>query len=177
MSHLGDRLSALVAGELGGAERDRAHAHLARCEQCRTEAAELRVLKQKLRTLMVGAPAEAAMTRRLIAMTGPGGPLPPRRRLPRLAPGPRAAGRRGTRRPGPRAPARRGYLVFGAVSLIVGLSTAAFTAGGGGEATPGPRITPPVEMYSVEHATITGQVPFTGPSATKTATNTGTAKP
>ena len=75
MSHLGDQLSALVDGELDGAERDRAHAHLASCEQCRAEAAELRALKRKLRTLGTGAPAEAAMTRRLIALTGPGGPL------------------------------------------------------------------------------------------------------
>jgi len=83
MSHLGDRLSALVDGELDGAELDRAHAHLASCERCRTEAAELRALKQKLRGLAAGAPAEADMTRRLIAITGPGGPLPPRRpRLP-----------------------------------------------------------------------------------------------
>ena len=87
MSHLGDRLSALVDGELDGAERDRAHAHLAGCEQCRAEAAELRALKQKLRELMTRAPAEAAMTSRLIAMTGPGGPLPPRRRLLRVVPG------------------------------------------------------------------------------------------
>ena len=50
------------------------------------------------------------------------------------------------------------------MSLVVGLGTAAFTAGGGGEAAPGPRITPPVEMYSVEHAITTGEVPFTGPS-------------
>jgi anti-sigma factor RsiW len=169
MNHLGDRLSALIDGELDGAERDRASAHLAGCEQCRTEAAELRALKQKLSTLVSRAPAEAAMTRRLIAMTGPGGPLPPRRR------------RRETTRPGSRGPVRRRYLVFCAVSLVVGLSTAAFTAGGGGEATPGPRITPPVEMYSVEHAIITGQVPFTGPSgwasATKSAAKTDTAKP
>ena len=91
MSHLGDRLSALVDGELGGAELDRAHAHLAGCEPCRTEAAELRALKKKLRGLMDGAPAEAAMTRRLIALTGPGGPMPPRRRLLRVVPGRRPA--------------------------------------------------------------------------------------
>jgi anti-sigma factor RsiW len=164
MSHLGDLLSALIDGELNGAERDRAYAHLASCEPCRTEAAELRALKKKLSTLVSGAPAEAAMTRRLIAMTGPGGPLPPRRRLLRLAPVPRAAARRETRRPGPRGPARRRYLLLGTVSLVVGLGTAAFTAGGGGAAAPGPRITPPVEMYSVQHAITTGQVPFTGPS-------------
>src|SRR6516165_11226538 len=159
MSHLGDRLSALVDGELDGAERDRAYAHLASCEQCRTEAAELRALKQRLRSLVSDAPAEAAMTRRLIAMTGPGGPLPPRQRLLR------PAARRETRRPGPRGPVRRRYLVLGTVSLVVGLGTAAFTVGGNGEAAPGPKITPPVKMYSVEHAITTGEVPFPGPTA------------
>ena len=170
MSHLGDRLSALVDGELDGAELDRVHAHLASCEQCRTEAAELRALKQKLRALMTGAPAEAAMTRRLIAMTGPGGPMPPRRRLLRVVPGRRPAtgpapGRpRAETRP-PRLARHRRYLVLGTVSLVVGLGTAAFTAGGGGEAAPGPRITPSMEMYSVEHAITTGGVPFPGPMA------------
>ena len=173
MSHLGDRLSALVDGELGGAELDRAHAHLAGCDQCRIEAAELRALKQKLRGLTDGAPAEAAMTRRLIAMTGPGGPMPPRRRLLlRVVPGRRPAAGPASSRPGP-GPApkpwpsarRRRYLVLGTVSLVVGLGTAAFTVGGGGEAAPGPRITPSVEMYSVEHAITTGEVPFPGPTA------------
>ena len=178
MSHLGDRLSALVDGELGGAELDRAHAHLAGCEPCRIEAAELRALKQKLRGLMDGAPAEAAMTRRLIAMTGPGGPVPPRHRLLRVVPGRRPAAGPASSRPGsgpaPKTPGtpkpwpsarRRRYLVLGTVSLVVGLGTAAFTVGGGGDAAPGPRITPPVEMYSVEHAITTGEVPFPGPTA------------
>lgn len=181
MSHLGDRLSALVDGELSGAELDRAHAHLAGCEQCRTEAAELRQLKQKLRELMThepvdGAPAEAAMTSRLVAMTGPGGPHPARsgplrqRRL-RVVPGRRPGSgpdlarpeNLGTRRTWLGARRRR-YLVLGTVSLVVSLGTAAFTAGGGGDAAPGPRITPPVEMYSVEHAITTGEVPFPGPT-------------
>ena len=169
MSHLGDRLSALVDGELDGAELDRAHAHLAGCEQCRTEAAELRALKQKLRALTSGVPAEAAMTSRLIAMTGPGGPLPPRHRLLRVVPGRRPAAGPAQARPGSRRPwpggRRRRYLVLGTVSLVVGLGTAAFTAGGGGDAAPGPRITPQVEMYSVEHAITTGGVPLPGPPA------------
>jgi len=169
MSHLGDRLSALVDGELAGAERDRAYAHLAGCAPCRAEAAQLRALKQKLRSLGKGAPAEAAMTRRLISMTGPGGPLTPRRRL-RVVPGGRAdpgPGFRESTRPGtsrPR-PVRRRYLFLGTVSLVVGLGTAAFTAGGAGQAAPGPKITPPVELYSVQHAIITGEVPFSGPSS------------
>jgi anti-sigma factor RsiW len=179
MSHLGDRLSALVDGELDGAERDRVHAHLASCEPCRAEAAELRELKQKLRTLGTGAPAEAAMTRRLIALTGPGGPMPPRpgrlRTAPgrlRTAPGRRPVpGRRAERaimRPQsrrPRSAQRRRYLMLGTVSLVVGLSTVAFTAGGGSDPAPGPRITPSVEMYSVEHAITTGEVPFAPPAA------------
>jgi anti-sigma factor RsiW len=159
MSHLGDRLSALVDGELDGAERDRAHAHLASCEQCRAEAADLRALKQQLHGLAAQAPAEAAMTRRLIAMTGPGGPLPPRSRALRLAPSGRPAARLGL---------RRRYLALGAVSVFVGLGSVAFTAGGG-NGVPGPRITPPVEMYSVQHAITTGEVPFTGPSARPSA--------
>ncbi len=167
MSHLGDRLSALVDGELDGAERDRVYAHLASCEPCRAEAAELRALKQKLRGLMTGAPAEAAMTRRLIAMTGPGGPMPPRHRRLRGVPGRRPAAGWGPSRPAarrPRSVRRRRDLMLGTVSLVVGLGTAAFTAGGGGTAAPGPRITPPVEMYSVEHAITTGEVPYAPPS-------------
>jgi anti-sigma factor RsiW len=165
MSHLGDRLSALVDGELDGAERDRAHAHLASCEQCRAEATGLRALKAKLSGLPDGAPAEAAITQRLIAMTGPGGPLPSRRRL---LPGGRPAGRRSPARPGTRRhrmSRHRRYLVLTTMSLVVGLGTAAFTAGGGGDAAPGPRITPQVEMYSVEHAIDTGSVPFPAPAA------------
>jgi anti-sigma factor RsiW len=182
MSHLGDRLSALVDGELDGAERDRAHAHLASCEQCRSEAAELRALKQQLRTLMTGAPSEAAMTSRLIALTGPGGPMPPRRGRLRVAPGGQslAGGRaalaltRPSTRGSPSARRRR-YLMLGTVSLVVGLGTAAFTAGGGSDSAPGPSITPPVEMYSVEHAITTGEVPFAPPPGQPSAPARGTA--
>jgi anti-sigma factor RsiW len=163
MSHLGDRLSALVDGELDGAELDRAHAHLASCERCRAEAADLRVLKRKLRELTAGAPAEADVTRRLIAVTGPGGPLPPRRHRMRLAPGPRPSGR-DTRGPGSRRRVRRRYLMLGTVSLVVGLGAVAFSVGGEGQDAPGPRITPPVQMYVVEHAITTGEIPFAGPS-------------
>ena len=111
------------------------------------------------------------MTRRLIAMTGPGGPMPPAAQAAAGRTGPQAGGQarcqkgreQETRPPG--SARRRRYLVLGTVSLVVGLGTAAFTAGGGGETAPGPRITPSVEMYSVEHAITTGEVPFPGPTA------------
>ena len=40
MSHLGSLISALIDGELGGVELDRANAHLAGCADCRAEAAQ-----------------------------------------------------------------------------------------------------------------------------------------
>ena len=62
------------------------------------------------------------------------------------------------------------------MSLVVGLGTAAFTAGGGGDAAPGPRITPPVEMYSVEHAITTGEVPFPAPTLDRVSPDPGLAR-
>lgn len=181
MTHLGDRLSALVDGELDGAERDKATAHLARCEQCRSEAAELRDLKRQLRSLAAESPAiaghEADMVRRLMSLTGTQPPRRRRRVLSRPArglrppnppnpsnlpgpPNPRYSRPRGF--PGSRMSRRHGrYLALGAVTIMVGLGTAAFGAGGG-DAAPGPRITPQMELYSEEHAVTTGDVPFAG---------------
>ena len=74
MSHLGRRLTALVDGELSPAERDRAHAHLARCAACRAEAKELRELKRRMRGLADLAAGDE-LTQRLIAIPGPGEPV------------------------------------------------------------------------------------------------------
>ncbi|MEO3782240.1 zf-HC2 domain-containing protein [Actinocorallia sp. B10E7] len=51
MSCLGDRLTALVDGELDHDGRDRALAHLAGCDGCRAEAEALRRLKRRLSSL------------------------------------------------------------------------------------------------------------------------------
>jgi len=193
MSHLGEQISALVDGELTGAERDRANAHLAACAQCRDEAAAVRQLKRALRALAESCDeaagddgddgdagqaagsgqADAALTRRLLAMAGPGGPVPSRRFR-------REQFRRGRAelrvvrphdgRP-PRVPHRRGrYVIWSAVSLVVvGVGAAAFTMGGGSGAAPGPKITPQLEMFSVEHAITSGDVPFPDPTQAQTA--------
>jgi anti-sigma factor RsiW len=176
MNHLGHRLSALVDDELSGDEQDRVHAHLAGCAQCRAGAAELRELKRRLRELP-DVPADAVLTRRLLAMAEPGGPVPRRPRALRGRGQPRPAFRafRESRRPDGPAPRpwragfpgrhRTRYVIAGVVScLVAGLSAMAFTVGGT-PAAPGPQITPPVRMYSVEHAITTGEVPFAGPSA------------
>ena len=217
MNHLGVQISALVDGELTGAELDRANAHLAACEQCRAEAAELRQLKRDLRALAIplsdlvsegdGGLAEAgadeALTRRLLAMAGPGGPVPSRRlrreqhrrdrsrnKRSRSGPAPpaRDRGAGGAGGPGsarvsgrqravgppysvrPRrfggAPRRRGrYMLWSALSVVVvGIGAAAFGMGGGGAAEPAPRITPQLEMFSIEHAINSGEMPFPDPA-------------
>ncbi|MDA0563007.1 zf-HC2 domain-containing protein [Streptomonospora sp. S1-112] len=70
MDHLGERLSALVDGELGHAERDRALIHLAGCENCRFEAEMLRQLKRRLHRLDTPEPSMDFLGR-LSALSGP----------------------------------------------------------------------------------------------------------
>ena len=48
MTHLGQRLSALIDGELDGSERERVLVHLAKCGSCRDEVAALRMLKRRM---------------------------------------------------------------------------------------------------------------------------------
>ena len=190
MSHLGDLLSALVDGEVSGADRDRVSAHLARCAECRGEAAALRELKRELRALATEpldqADADTAMTQRLLAISaqaGAAGPtVPAQQRKHRIGParidrgsrGPDGRrgpdGQRGPAGPGRTTPPRlskrnRRFLVVGAMSIMVTLGTAAFSVGGSTDTAPGPRITPQYELYSEEHAITTGEVPFSGSSA------------
>lgn len=188
MSHLREQLSALIDGELTGAELDRAHAHLAACEQCRAEAAALRVLKRELRHLAGARPSEE-FTRRLLTMAGPGGPVPPRRQLavPRPQPAFRAypdhrrppqnhvSERPGSSRPAPRSPGdpwahrrRSRHLVWGAMSFIVtvGIGAAAFSLSGL-DSPSGARITPQMELYSIEHAFIGGSIPQLDPGQSR----------
>ena len=55
-------------------------------------------------------------------------------------------------------------MLWSAVSLVVvGIGTAAFSMGGA-TAEPGPKITPQLEMFSVEHALTFGDVPFPDPT-------------
>lgn len=190
MTHLGDNISALIDGELAGADLDKANAHLASCDRCRGEAAALRLLKRELRALVAQASDDDALTSRLLSM----GFFPSERAVPGRAAD--LSGEPDTIRAFPPRPVfrtyhealdskpphspRRRYLVWGAVSLAVvgGLGAAAFTAGGGAPGTgTGPGVVPQIELYNVEHAIDSGDVPFpdtpvthaTG-SATKQAT-------
>jgi anti-sigma factor RsiW len=99
VSHLGERITALVDGELGHDERDRVLAHLAACAPCRAEAEAQRRLKQRLHSLGDASPTSDLLSR-LYAMGEPGGPIPPRiRPVPGTAKPPVVA-RPSARRPG-----------------------------------------------------------------------------
>jgi anti-sigma factor RsiW len=137
--HLGHRLSALIDGELGDAQRERVLAHLARCEPCRREAIALRTLKQRMHALGE-ATAGAALTDRLVAMGA-------------RYPAPGSAG--GPRR---RWPVRSLAAAFLTVAGL-GLPAAAFMAGGGSQREPGPTVTPAVDMFVMQHDFSTGNVP------------------
>jgi len=77
MSHLGERISALVDGQLAPAEAERANGHLAACRECRAAAGAERLTKQRLRSLPDVAPGQALISS-LLLIGGPRGPLPPR---------------------------------------------------------------------------------------------------
>ena len=152
MSHLGERLSALIDGELSHQQRERVLAHLAHCGPCRQEAAALRTLKQRMHALGE-ATADTALTDRLIAVAGVAGPAPWGRR-------PRLAGRRSM----PGAPRRRwpvrSIAVAGLTLAGFGVPAAAFLAGGG-QQEPGPSVTPAIDNYMMQHEISAGNAPLT----------------
>ena len=185
MSHLHEQLSALVDGELNGAELDRANAHLAACDHCRAEAAALRLLKRELRQLAAARP-NPELTERLLALAAWDGPgQPPRPVSPHQSPqGPRLPARGYPDRPGtrhdgaervggPRPPQSPGEawarrrrsrrLAWGAISFVVsvGIGTAAYSLGSGIPSDG--RMTPQMELFNVGHA-ILGGFSVPGPS-------------
>ena len=159
MSHLGQRISALIDGELSDTERDRVLTHIAGCDECRQEAVALRALKHRMHSLGE-AMVDAALTGRLMAMA-----MPP-------------DGRPWTARPPwrPRGafPAARMLTAGILASTVAGLGAAAFFAGGEPQA-PGPKVTPAVDTFLVQHAIVTGDLPVT--PASRTACGSAAAVP
>jgi anti-sigma factor RsiW len=150
--HLGARLSALIDGELSDAQRERVLAHLARCEDCRREAAALRLLKRRMHTLGDAAAGDA-LTWRLLALAPRGGDGPSAHRAARAA----RAGRPARPAPPARRRPARSLAVAGLATAGLGLAAAVFLAGG--RPPPGPRVVPAVDVFMVQHAITTGEVP------------------
>jgi anti-sigma factor RsiW len=178
MSHLGERVSALVDGELSHGERERALAHLTFCAECRAEVDSVRALKIRLRA-MEGPAMPADLTMSLLRMSEPGGPLPPRvRPFPDAAnsfggvpipgihsiappdnrPRGRNSGRAGRAR-------RAGYVAVGMASAAVAFGSM-FVVGG---LDAGPPVVPQMEKFANQHRhTAPYGTPVVSPSPTST---------
>src|ERR1700722_13860859 len=164
MSHLGQRISALIDGELSDTERDRVLTHIAGCDECRQEAVALRALKHRMHSLGE-AMVDAALTGRLMAMAMPPDGRPWTARPPW--------------RPRGGSPAARMLTAGILASTVAGLGAAAFFVGGG-QPAPRPHGTPAVDTFLVQHAIVTGDLPVTpltggaaGSSGTALATGSG----
>lgn len=77
MSHLGERVTSLVDGQLSIESSERALMHVAGCTECREAVETERLTKRRLAAL--GAPqAGDRLIGMLLELAGPSGPLPPR---------------------------------------------------------------------------------------------------
>jgi anti-sigma factor RsiW len=150
LTHLGQRLSALIDGELDGSERERVLLHMARCGSCRDEVAALRMLKRRMNDLGEAA-AGAGLTGRLMSLResglADGMPAAEAGWPPPPPPGgwgfPREAARSEQR-------AGRYFLAGSLVVFLAGLGTAAFIAGGEPQAqAPSPPVAPRVDVLLV----------------------------
>jgi anti-sigma factor RsiW len=160
MSHLGRRMSALIDGELGDADRDRVLVHLARCEPCRAEAVALRMLKRRMNALG-GAAADSALTRRLMGLAPAGNAFADGRAIGEPGwfwPATASASGAAARELRPNRLVVAGCFAF----LLLSLGAAAFAAGGGSP-QPGPRVTPALDVYMIQHEIMTGVVPVSRP--------------
>jgi Putative zinc-finger len=154
MSHLGQRLSALIDGELDESERERVLIHVSRCGSCRDEIAALRMLKRRMNGLRE-ASAGDGLTGRLMGL----------RDAADIASGadwPEAATGGGWLATSHgRADSKVGWYVLGGsvAALLAGLGMAAFIAGGPQDHSPEPSVTPSVDVYTVQHYFDTGWAP------------------
>lgn len=151
MTHLGQRLSALIDGELDGSERERVLWHMARCDSCRDEVAALRMVKRRLQDAADAASgAGAGLTGRLIGLSALASlqrreddHQPP----PDPAPGRPVGGLPGR---GPGSPEQRAgrYFLAGSLAIfLAGLGTAAVVAGGESQPqAPTLPVTPSVDV-------------------------------
>lgn len=134
MTHLGQRLSALIDGELDGSERERVLVHMSRCDSCRDEAAALRLLKRRMSALGEAAGgAGAGLTGRLIGLSALAGLREQHSAGPADGGTAQSADRGSYPDRDQTSPEQRAGRYFLAGSLVVflaGLGTAAVIAGG-----------------------------------------------
>jgi anti-sigma factor RsiW len=199
VTHLGQRLSALIDGELEGSERERVFLHMARCDSCREEVAALRTLKRRMSALGEAA-AGAGLTGRLMSLSAlvnmadpepaenpPSSPpsWPDRpggvhgRGQASGSPPPswpdRPDGMRGRGEGGAEQRTGRYFLAGSLAVFLAGLGTAAFIAGGEPQPqAPTPPVTPSVDVMVFPHGTV-GDLNTTQPVARPSSLRQGPA--
>jgi anti-sigma factor RsiW len=172
VTHLGQRLSALIDGELEASERERVFSHMARCGSCRDEVAALRMLKRRMNALGEAA-AGSGLTGRLMGLSellGVQGPRlsgemssgaqvwPPPPPPPSGWPVNRSSSPEATSADHDSHPDQRAGRLFlaGSVAIfLAGLGTAAVIAGGEPQArAPAPPVTPSVDVLVAPHNSV-----------------------
>ncbi|MEJ7741369.1 MAG: sigma-E factor regulatory protein RseB domain-containing protein [Nocardioidaceae bacterium] len=140
MSHLHQRVSALVDGELQGRARDRALAHARSCAPCRDDIAATLALKQRLGGLP---PAEPAGD--LFGSLGP------------------AAPQLSSHEDGSQARVRPRRLLMGAGSVSLAVLSVAYAVGTPSEPTT-TLVAPPLEDYTAQFARDASRTALTDPA-------------
>lgn len=154
---LGERVTALADGSLRPDVRDRALAHTLTCPSCRDALDVERLTLERLRSL-AGPEPSGRLLAELLALGGPGGPVPPRRRpgpgMARPAPVPVRPG--GSSRPGPGSPLlrrpRRRLVAAAAAALGVGVIAAGVLTAASTTITPA-SVPPPTVQLTVQQPT------------------------
>lgn len=146
MSHVGDRLTALVDGRLGAAEQDKVMAHVRHCAQCRDALAREHWIQGQLKQLPGAEPSAALLLNLQDIGSDPSAAVP-------IDDVPRAQWWLPTRR-------RAVLAVAGAGTAAASLIGLAYVVGGAPAAEP---VRPPVERYSAEFAG-GGAPPFSDPT-------------
>jgi anti-sigma factor RsiW len=145
VTHLGDRVAALVDGELDHESRDRALAHIATCDACRAEVDAERRLKARIRALSEPELTADLRLRLLGVAASPASDGPPALAL---------------RRQGLELPVGHPRLFAAAAVLVVVFTLTTAFAVGGSDGSPGVPVNPAVDQYAVEHAVLVGEVPL-----------------
>jgi anti-sigma factor RsiW len=166
VTHLGQRLSALIDGELEGSERERVLLHMAKCGACRDEVAALRMLKRRMGALGEAASgAGAGLTGRLIGLSALASvqetDAPPASRTDEASPDRQTdsppehpeAGQAGSATSASSEQRAGRYFLAGSLAVfLAGLGTAAFIAGGEPQPqAPTPPVTPSVDVMVFPH--------------------------
>lgn len=157
MTHLGQRLSALIDGELDAREREGVLLHLMECRRCSDDAAALQTLKRRMRNAVVEAAAGAGLTGRLMGLSSTAvepdvqsadlawPPPPPPNPWPE------------TDHHAREVRAGRFFIAGSLAVFLAGLGTVAVLTGGDPQAkAPAPPVAPSVDVIVAPRTSLTG---------------------